>query len=74
VFTARYALSPYIKQIHFVFEWLISHRKFTGFDEWPEKVRKFCFFLQESDSWHPSVKLRSATRTVMAITVTEWRS
>jgi hypothetical protein len=30
VFTARYALSPYIKQIGFVFKWLISIGKLTS--------------------------------------------
>ena len=31
VFTARYALSPYIKQINFVSKWLISYLNLAAF-------------------------------------------
>jgi hypothetical protein len=45
VFTARYALSPYIKQIRFVFKWLMYCSKFRNFcPKWRRMIGFLKFF------------------------------
>jgi hypothetical protein len=45
VFTARYALSPYIKQIRFVFKGLIRLTTYYFWDAADDKFNKFLLFL-----------------------------